>query len=97
MDNHHATDGGDGGVDAPCLPLPLAKMSCKNKHWLVHGQRKRDGEEYLDHTAEDLDDGNPALVEGIYHDGESTAEGPQNADNDPSSEPFDPINGLSKK
>jgi hypothetical protein len=49
---------------------------------------------YLKHATKYLYDGNPTLVEGIYNNREGTAEGPQNSDNDPSSQTSDPIYGV---
>jgi hypothetical protein len=49
---------------------------------------------YLKHATKYLYDSNPALVERVYHDREGTAEGPQNPDNDPSSQPSNAIYGM---
>jgi len=48
-------------------------------------------EMYLEHATKYLYNSNPTLVERVYYDRERTTEGPQNPDNDPSSQSSNPI------
>jgi hypothetical protein len=48
-------------------------------------------ETYLEHATTYLEKSNPTLVERVYYDRERATEGPQNPDNDPSSQSSNPI------